>query len=161
MARFEENIHFASATFTDITLPDASVSNSTIVAGAGIEAEKLEHHHSITGNQPNTAATTETRVIHNVFGATGDTLAFEAGSIVAATGNATVTLDVLKNGTTILTGVITLDSGNTARVAEAGSISVTALVDGDVLEVVIVATIGSGALPTGLFYNLRLNEDAQ
>lgn len=161
MARFEENIHFASATFTDITLPDASVSNSTIVAGAGIEAEKLEHHHSITGNQPNTAATTETRVIHNVFGATGDTLAFEAGSIVAATGNATVTLDVLKNGTTILTGVITLDSGNTARVSEAGSISVTALVDGDVLEVVIVATIGSGALPTGLFYNLRLNEDAQ
>lgn len=161
MARFEENIHFASATFTDITLPDASVGNSTILAGAGIEAEKLEHHHSITGNQPNTAATTETRVIHNVFGATGDTLAFEAGSIVAATGNATVTLDVLKNGTTILTGVITLDSGNTARVSEAGSISVTALVDGDVLEVVIVATIGSGALPTGLFYNLRLNEDAQ
>ena len=56
MARFEENIHFASATFTDITLPDASVSNSTIVSGAGIEAEKLEHHHNIKGHQPHTAA---------------------------------------------------------------------------------------------------------
>lgn len=161
MARFDEHIHFRSATFSEITLPTSSVSNSQIIAGAGIEAEKLEHHHSITGNQPNTAATTETRVIHNVYGATGDTLAFEAGSIVAATGNATVTLDVLKNGTTILAAVITLDNANSARVAEAGSISVAGLVDGDVLEVVIVATIGTGALPTGLFYNLRLNEDAQ
>lgn len=161
MARFTENIHFASATFTDITLPNSSVSNGQIVAGAGIEAEKLEHQHSITGNQPNTAATTETRVIHNVFGATGDTLAFEAGSIVACVGGATVTLDVLKNGTTILTAPITLDNANTARVAEAGSISVASLVDGDVLEVVIVATVGGGTLATGLFYNLRLNEDAQ
>ncbi len=161
MARFDEHIHFRSATFTTIDLPSTSVGNSQITAGAGIEAEKLEHHHSITGNQPNTAATTETRVIHNVYGATGDTLAFEAGSIVAATGNATVTLDVLKNGTTILASVITLDNANTARVAEAGSISVATLADGDVLEVVIVATIGTGALPTGLFYNLRLNEDAQ
>lgn len=161
MARFDEHIHFRSATFTTITLPGSTVGNSQILAGAGIEAEKLEHHHSITENQPNSAATTETRVIHSVYGATGDVLAFEAGSIVAATGNATVTLDLKKNGTTILTGVVTLDSGNTAYIVEAGSIDTAPVVDGDVLEVVIVATIGTGALPTGLFYNLRLNEDAQ
>lgn len=161
MARVTEHWHFQSATFTTIDVPSSSIGNSQVTAGAGIEAEKLEHHHSITGNQPNTAATTETRVIHDVYGATGDVLAFEAGSIVAATGDSTVTLDVLKNGTTILTGVITLDNGNTARITEAGSISVAGLVDGDILEVVIVATVGTGSLPTGLFYNLRLNEDAQ
>ena len=161
MARFDEHIHFRSATYTTIDLPSNSVSNSQITAGAGIEAEKLEHHHSITGNQPNTAATTETRVIHSVYGTTGDVLAFEAGSIVAATGNATVTLDLKKNGTTILAAVVTLDSANTAYIIEAGSIATAPIVDGDVLEVVIVATVGTGALPTGLFYNLRLNEDAQ
>ncbi len=161
MARFDEHIHFRSAAFTEVALPSSSVGNGEIEASAGILASKLEHHHSITGNQPNSAATTETRVIHSVYGATGDVIAFEAGSIVAATGNATVTLDLKKNGTTILAAVVTLDSANTAYIVEAGSIDTAPVVDGDVLEVVIVATVGTGALPTGLFYNLRLNEDAQ
>lgn len=161
MPRTTEAWHFDAASFSSISLPSGAVGNSSIATAAGIEAEKLEHHHSVTGNQPNTAATTETRVIHSVYGTTGDVLAFEAGSIVAATGNATVTLDLKKNGTTILTSVVTLDSANTAYIVEAGSIDTAPVVDGDVLSVVIVATVGTGALPTGLFYNLRLNEDAQ
>jgi hypothetical protein len=161
MVRITENWHFETVSFTAITLPSSSIANGHIVAGAGIEAEKLEHLHSITGNQPNSAATTETRVIFNTWGATGDVIAFEAGSIVAAIGDSVVTLDLKKNGTTILTGLLTLDNANTPYVAEAAAIDTAGLVDGDVLTVVIVATIGTGTLPTGLFYNFRVNEDAQ
>jgi len=166
MARHTEHQHFQSATFTEITLPGSSVGNDDIEAGAGVEAEKLEHHHSITGNQPNTTATTETRVIHVVYGTTGDVLAFEAGTIVACIDDSSddsvnITLDLLKNGVSILVAVIDLDENDTARIVQEAAIDTAGLVDGDVLEVVIVATAGTGTLGTGLFYTLRLNEDAQ
>lgn len=161
MARHTEHQHFAAATFSDITLPASCAANSQIAVGAGIQAEKLEHQHSISGSQPNTTATSEERVIHTVYGNAGNVLAFEVGSIVACLTDADITIDLHKNGASILTGVITLESTNTAYIVEAGSIDTAVLEDGDVLEVVIVATVNGGTLGTGLFWNLRLNEDAQ
>jgi hypothetical protein len=117
---------------------------------------------SPTYAQPNAAATTETKVVHVVYGATGTILAFRAGSIVANIGAATVTVDLKKNGVSVLTGVITLNNANTARVAVAGTLGASlALVAGDVLEVVCVATAGGGTLATGVFAQAVLSEDAQ
>lgn len=153
---FAENVKLA-----DVTLPASCVGNTNVSASAAIAHTKLQHQHRARYSQPNTTATTETKVIYVCYGATGTILDFRAGSIVACAGAATITLDLKKNGTTVLSGVITLDNANTARVVEAGTLSVTTLVVGDVLEVVATATAGGGTLGTGLFASVTVAEDAQ
>jgi hypothetical protein len=85
----------------------------------------------------------------------------KAGSIVAATGDSTVTIDVRKNGTTVLSGTIALDSANTARVVEAGTVDGAQddVVADDWIEVVISVSAGTGTLPTGLFVQVEIDED--
>lgn len=93
------------------------------------------------------------------YGTTATVLQFAAGSIAKAVGDSTVTIDLKKNGSSILSAVITLDSGNTNRLLETATLSSTALVAGDWLEIVITATVGTGTLPTGVFVRLLLDED--
>lgn len=143
------------------TLPSSTVTDASVQANAAIDATKLQHQHRHVFTQPNSAATSETKVIYGCYGATGTVIAFSAGSIAIAVGAATVTVDLKKNGSSILTSVITLDTANTARVVEAGTLSgSTSLVAGDVLEVVTAATAGGGTLPTGVFAVLTVNEKA-
>lgn len=139
-------------------LSSSVVSNAQVAAGANVDANKLQHQHRALFEQPNTAATSETKAVH-VAKASGTVEAFVAGSIVAPIGGATVTVDLKKNGTTVLTAVITLDNGNTAYVVEAGTVSVSAYVAGDVFTVVTVATTGGGTLPTGVFAAATFNEN--
>lgn len=150
-----------TVTFTRaVSLPDSTVTNADVVTAAGIDASKLEHRRAIGYSQPNTAATTETRTIHVVYGTSGTLLQFAAGSIAKAVGDSTVTVDLKKNGSSVLSAVITLDSGNTNRVLETGTISNTSVAADDWLEIVITATVGTGTLPTGVFVQLVLDEDA-
>jgi len=137
-----------------------TVVDSHIAAGANLAASKLQHQYEKTFGQPLTAATSETRVIHVCKGAVGEVVAFKAGSIGVAAGNATVTVDLKKNGASILTAVITLDNANTTYIAEDAALSFTALAAGDVLSVTTVATIGTGTLPTGVFAEAVLRENA-
>lgn len=139
-----------------------SIVNASVASNAGISATKVQHQHRHVFTQPNTSATSETKAIYVCYGATGTVIAFSAGSIAAAVGAATVTVDLKKNGSSILTAVITLDNANTARVVEAGTLTgSTSLVAGDLLEVVTVATAGGGTLPTGVYAVVTINEDAQ
>lgn len=142
------------------TPPSSCIRNASIEALAGVSATKLEHRHQLTFAQANTAATDETRAVHVVHGTTGTITAFRAGSIAKAVGDATCTVDLLKNGVSALSSVITLDSGNTNRVAEDGTISTPSLAEGDLLEIVIDGTIGTGTLPTGVYASLVVTEDA-
>jgi hypothetical protein len=161
-SRHEGDHHFVGSVSMGTLVPSAgSVGNTSIAALAGIDAAKLEHRHQRTYAQPNTAATTETRALHVCYGATGTILAFRAGSIAKAVGDSTVTVDLRKNGSTVLSAVIQLDSGNTNRVVEAGTVNTAGIVAGDLLEVVITATIGTGTLPTGVYCQVVLDEDAQ
>lgn len=141
-----------------LILPAGCVKNDTIAADAAIVVEKMVHQHVQRYSQPNTTATTETRVLHVTRGATGKLIEFVAGSIGVCTSPATVTLDLRKNGTTVLTSPITLNSSNVARVAVTGLISVDTLAEGNVLEVVITATAGGGTLATGVFCEAIVNE---
>jgi len=143
-----------------VTLPQSVVSDSNVAAGAAISSSKLQHQHRLVFAQPNTTATSETKIVYRCYGATGTILQVAAGSIAACAGAATITVDLKKNGATVLSAVITLDNANTARVAELGTISGSSLVAGDVLEVVTVATAGGGTLGTGLFAVVTLQEDA-
>lgn len=160
-SRFEGDFHVAGnlgcKTFTP---PLNCIKNASIEADAGIDADKLEHRFTRGWSQPNTTATAETRTIHVVYGATGNVVAFRAGSIAKCVGDSTVTVDLKKNGSSILTSVITLDSGNTNRVVEAATISSASLAVGDWLEIVIAISAGTGTLATGVYAEAIIDEDA-
>jgi hypothetical protein len=140
-------------------LKTGCVRNVDIEANAGIATSKLEHPVYTCYGQNGTAVAA-TVPIHTVVGVAGVIEAVGLGSIVACVGDATITVDVKLNGTTILSAPVELDSTNTARVAVAGVLSVTALAAGDLLEVVIAVDAGTGTLGTGLFVQVKLREDA-
>lgn len=161
MGRIEDDLHVGGNLSADaMSIPSSTIDDDDVKSTAAIQQGKLDHQHRIPYSQPNTTATTETRVLYRCFGASGTILGFHAGSIAANIGAATVTLDLKKNGTTVLSSVITLNNANTARVAVAGTLSVTTLVAGDVLEVVVTATAGGGTLATGLFAAVTVGEKA-
>ena len=169
-SRHEGDHYFAgSVRMATVYLPLLCVADAQVSATAAIDATKLEHQHNIAYGQANAAAVDETRVIYVCRGATGTVMAVKAGSIAAAVGDANCTVDVKKNGTTILTAPITLDSSNAAYTPEAGTVSVSGLVAGDVLTVVIDGTInpdattttsGAEAMPTGVYVEVVVHEDA-
>ncbi len=145
-----------------VSLPAGCVGNAAIAAGAGIDASKQEHQHEKTYAQASgSVSATERKVIHVVYGATATILAFRAGSKTACAGAATITVDLLKNGVSILTAVITLDNANTAYIVESAAVLTPGLVAGDVLEVNITATAGGGTIGNGVFAQVVLEEDAQ
>lgn len=135
------------------------VTDSNVSASAAISAEKLEQQHKWSYSQNGTAASATVGAF--IATAAGTVLSIEAASIAACSGAATITIDLKKNGATILTGAIQLDNGNTARILEAGSLTAGAtFADGDFFELVIVATAGGGTLGTGLTVSLVWNEAA-
>jgi hypothetical protein len=141
-------------------LPSGVVTDDSVSGSAAIAVAKLLHQRVKTYAQPNTTATSETRCIHIVRGTSGTIKGFTAGTIVACSGAATITIDLKKNGSSVLASVITLDNANTARVVEDGAISSASVVVGDWLEVVITATAGGGTLGTGLGVQLVIDEVA-
>lgn len=146
----------------NLAIPANSVGNSQIKAGAPanyIDSSKLGSRVWKSYAQPNTTATSETTTLHFVNGATGTVIKFQAGTIGVCSGAATITIDLKKNGSSILSAVITLDNSATARAAVNASIASAGLVAGDWLEAVVVATAGGGTIGTGLFVSLGLNED--
>ena len=135
-----------------------TVTNASVSSTAAIAATKLEHQFALSYTQNGTAASA-TIPLHVAYGA-GTIVSVKAASIAIAVGAATVTVDLKKGGTTCLSGVITLDSGNAARTSEAGSLTVTTYSADNFLELVIVATAGGGTLPPGLIVTVILRENA-
>lgn len=145
-----------------MTLPAGTVDDNAVEGAAGIQASKLQHQYEPVYQQESaTSAVSEQRVVHVVKGATATLLSFDAGAVVLLTGADTCTVDLLKNGVSILTAAISLSSGDTAYGLDSGALSSTTAVTGDVFEVKVTATHSSGTLPKGVFARLALREDAQ
>lgn len=136
---------------TSAGLPAASVGDNQFASSDPLSAAKQEHQHEeVVAQVHGTAAVTERRVLHVARGA-GSVTAFRAGVVVANVGAATITVDLRKNGTTVLSAVVTLNNTHTAYTKVDGTVSVPTYVAGDVFEVVITATAGGGTLGQGLF----------
>lgn len=158
--RLDQDVHInGTLTARAFTPPANCITAASIPVGAGIESTKTVHrhrkHYAISGT-----AASVTIPIH-IAKAAGNVLSLEAGSIAIAVGSATVTINLLKNGSSILSGgtAITLDSSNVARTLEAATISSAAYVDGDFFELVIVATASGGTIPTGLIVDVEFDEN--
>ena len=155
--RVQEDV-YCEKTFQAATLipSSACVSNSHVAEDANLDPSKLGHRFMRYLNQDGTVAAV-TIPIHVARGA-GVVMKVEAGSIAICT-TGSVTIDVKKNGTTILTSVITLDTGNTNRIIEAGTVSGDGSYSADDLFEVVVAIVSSGGL-TGLCVQVELDEAA-
>ena len=143
--------------------PNACIYDDQVGTPSGtrspIGAEKVEHQlFARLAQVHGSAATAERRVIHCAHAA-GTIESVVAGLVVACIGDSTITVDVRKNGTTILTGTIGLDSTNVAYAEEAGTISANTYAAGDVLEAVVTVSAGTGTLGQGLYVSVVLREN--
>jgi hypothetical protein len=145
---------------TTMSIPNDTVVNADVNSSAAIAASKLIHQHVKTyADESDTTATDKTYVVHTVYGATGTVLGFECGAVVACVGAATLDVDLLKNGTSILDAAVRVDSGDAARAILTGTISSASLVVGDVLEIDFDTTAGGGTECKGMFGSVILSED--
>lgn len=146
---------------TTINLPATCVGDSNVNGSAPITAAKLQHQYEKTFAQVNgSAATAERRVLHVAYGATGTIIAFRVGAVTAATGDSTATVDLRKNGTTILSAAVVIDNTKAAFAKTLAALATTGYVTGDVFEVVVTISAGTGTLPQGLFADFVATEDA-
>ena len=156
---FHVNGHLTAKTFK---APAGSITNAAIAEAAGIDADKLEHQYESLFTQVHgSAATAERRVIHTVKGATGEIVSFRCGNVVACTVDATITIDLLVNGSSVLNATVVLDSTNTAYTFESGTVDTPDLTQDDVVEVSVTVAAGAGVLGQGLFCEAIIREDAQ
>jgi hypothetical protein len=143
-----------------ITPSDGSVTNASVANNAAIASTKLQQRRKAFYAKPSaTAAAAETIPIARIYGATASLVALRVGSVVACVGDSTVTIDLKKNGTSVLSATVQLDSANTARVTEAATINTTGAVVDDLFELVVTVSAGTGTLATGIFAELVYDED--
>jgi len=161
MFRFEENGIFRGVTtFLNAVLNSGCVGDDEVKVGAGIAATKLEHQHrAVYEQESDTTAAAETRVVHVVRGTSGTLKAINAGCVTACVGNATVTVDLLVNGASVLTATFDLTSAESAYELVAGTIDTDTLEAGDVVEIDIAVAAGTGTLGKGVFAYVDIHED--
>jgi hypothetical protein len=149
-----------------LSIPALTVTDAMVSATAGISAAKLEHEFRPTYAQEasaNNAA--ETRVVWTARAA-GVVQAFEVGLVTppdtaSGSGGRTAIVDLKKNGTTILSATVTLNSTTVAYALSTATISSSAYVDGDVFTVVVTAGVGTtGTYPKGVFAAMTVREAA-
>lgn len=145
---------------SSFTPPTGSVTKESIAASAGIETSKMVHKHRISFPMDSRAAggtAAGTYRIHTVLGATGTLQKFKAGfATKPASGNYQV--DLHKNGASILSAVLTLDSSITNDVPEVAVISSMAVAVDDRIEIVLADN--SAASEAGFFAILEIDEAA-
>ena len=145
-----------------ITLPSSCVSDAQVSAGASIDQSKLQHQHRAGVSQANGAsATAQRQTVYIAQASTGATvLTFNAGCITAPTGADTCSVDLQRNGTSLLGAAISLTSSTPARTPVGGTISIANLSQNDTLEIVITPAHSTGTLPQGVFGEVRVAEAA-
>lgn len=144
-----------------VYLPPGSITNDVFDPTSPLDQGKVGLRLEITWSQLFSAnAAAERRVIHRARKA-GVLSKATFGAGVAATVDATATIQIRKNGTNFLSSAVVIDVANTAfSGTEDGSPnSAGVYAAGDVFEIDVSAvSAGSGALPKGLFATLIFDE---
>ena len=96
------------------------------------------------------AAVAERRVVHHANRA-GGLSSVSAGAVLPNVGAATYTVDVYKNGVTMLIAPLVVTSATVAYGSVTATLAVTTFAAGDVIEVVLTVAAGGGTLAQGVF----------
>ena len=179
LSEIHGNRHYRDhVSFSSVTLPDGSVDNDAVAAGAAVEASKLQHQHVIHYSQATAAdtITDESRVLHICQGV-GSVESVEVTSEVAPDADTDfVTVDVnrVRAGVshTVLTGDITYNNTN-AKAGAGGDVDgnygiVEGTIDGDyddladndIIEIDVTHTDNGGTNASGICVNITIREAA-
>lgn len=148
---------------TTFSCPANTIDNAAMKAGAAgnyvdptkLATRRITSYAQATG----TDNVSVTQVLRVIYGATATLRAFRAYNYSTALSTDTTTIDLKKNGSTVLTAVITLNLAAGTTVTAAAGFTSAALVTGDKLTIVVTAT---GSDPgQGLYVELIYDEDPQ
>lgn len=147
-----------------IKLPDGSVGDAEFDPTDPLSAVNQQHQFNrmyVQGKSTDTVIS-ETRPIHLAFGA-GTAIVIRAGVVDACVGNATITIDLKKNGASILSSTILIDSTMADYDSTEGTVDSAEedYVTSDVFELVITVAAGTGTLGKGLFVVVVFREDSE
>jgi len=129
-----------------ITLDAGTVTNDTISSAAAIDADKMQHVYSagtgfgfVIGGTP-----TDREEIVYVAKQAGTIRGFHC--LLNVDGSSTsITFDLKKNGSSILTGVVTITDSTGNRAVQDGTLSSTTLAADDVLSIAMAVSSSTGA----------------
>lgn len=143
---------------TSLVVPVNSIVDASVSAAAPLGTTKTRKRHYPKHSQYSGAANViATDLVHEVYGAAGSIIAIRGSVQVACIAPSLTTVDVKKNGVSILTAPFTINAA--AGVADvAGSVATPSLVAGDKLTVVVTLT-GGGTQGQGLFVQIVVDED--
>lgn len=133
-----------------LTIDAGSVVDQMISTGTAIDADKLQHVFRAWTNFDlplSSAPVSRTEIVH-VAGVAGTIRGFHAMCVDTGT-SASVTFDLKKNGTTVLSGVITITNATTDAQVQDGTISVPTFAADDYFTIVL--TVSSSTGMTGAF----------
>jgi len=145
--------------FSNVVLSAGCVTDTAVQAGANIAASKLEQRNRHVYAQESATNAADGAYVVHVNGGAGAIVSVGAGCVVPPTNDATVTVDLLKNGNSCLSAAIEIDSADSARAVVDGTIANTVLAAEDVLEIDITGTAANGALGKGVFVVLDVREN--
>ena len=148
-----------------LTVPAGTITNSMVVANAGIDATKLMHGiHKNYSEDIATEASAFSKCIH-IARTTGTVMAFEVSYEAVAVTDKACAIDLQKSTAggafgTILTGTIALNASTTVRVVYAGTLTAGAsLIDGDILRIVVTLSGSTGNYPKGITCEVVIHEN--
>lgn len=160
MGRVNDDMHFGGTLSADVVKPSAGCLLDThISASCNADPVKFRRRVIAALHQSGTMATDAGQLIYTYRPATNGVIKdVRAVSKTVCTVDATCTIDVLKDGVTVLVAAIVLDSGNAAYTPEAGTIDVSAIAQNECLEVTVTAAAGGGVLGTELLVQVEIEE---
>ena len=162
-SQFSDDAQFnGNVTFTNkVSFPAQTIGDAQINASAPITAPKMEHRHQPHFIQSGVAAAAADRRVVYRAKSPGTVTGLWVGLTVANVGAATVTVDFLKNGTTVLATPVVLTSATVPYTgAVAAAVATAAYTTGDVFEVSVAVAAGGGTLGMGVFAQPTLTEAA-
>jgi hypothetical protein len=143
-----------------LVIPNQTITDAMVNNAAAISDDKLRHKYSIDYAQNHGTAVAAQRKAVYVANAAGTMTDVLAGVTVANAGAATITVNVKKNGTNVLSSAITITSSHSAFASVVGTFSVGTYVAGDVFEVDVTVAAGGGTIGQGLFVKMLASEAA-
>lgn len=145
---------------TSMAVPDGTVSNSALPAGANIDPAKLGHYHQWRHqDEAATTAAAQTRGTRALRAGTFKRVLLGVETLMSAAGgdDRSVTIVVKKNGTSIGLTSNTITKATSAKYVEC-VVPATTYAAGDLLEVVITIGGSTGTQAAGLYWIVELDE---
>ena len=142
-----------------ILVPDASFGDGAFDVASPLSALKQAHQYLVRYNR--VTPVTENVTVHQAYAA-GTLVQVQATCTTAGVGAANVTVQVRKNGVSVMSGAFTVGSGLAAFGVVVGTLNaaLTGYSANDVFDLVLTATATSGTLPQGLLVTLLFREAA-